>query len=135
MPGEAALGWFNLAARSARGGTTGRAAGCPASGRAGGLGAEGMGAPGDTCGAGLPAEMGALGARAATPGRLMIGADGAMGSLTPGGIGWRGPESTWPGRDGGIGRAMGGVGRPGAAADGGACGKVGVTRGGNGAEG
>jgi len=122
MPGEAARGWFSLAARSARGGTMGRAAGCPASGRAGGLGAEGIGVPGAMCGAGLPADMGALGARAATPGLVRIGADGegdgAIGSLVPGGIGWRGPESTWPGRAGGTGLATGGVGRPGANTEG-----------------
>jgi hypothetical protein len=99
MPGAAARGWLSLAARSARGGTTGRAAGCPASGRAGGLGADGIGAPG---------------ARPATPGLLKMGAEGDIGSLMPGGIGWRGPDSTWPGRDGGTGRATGGIGRPGA---------------------
>jgi hypothetical protein len=96
MPGAAARGWLNLAARSARGGTTGRAAGCPASGR-GGLGAAGTGAPGTAGAAGL-AAVGAMGARAATPGLLKIGADGESGSLTPTGIGWRGPDSTWPGR-------------------------------------
>jgi hypothetical protein len=87
MPGAAARGWLSLAAKSARGGTTGRAAGCPASGRAGGLGAEGMGVPGAAGRAGLPPEAGAIGARAATPGRVRIGADGDRGSLTPGGIG------------------------------------------------
>jgi hypothetical protein len=94
MPGEAARGWFSLAARSARGGTTGRAAGCPASGRAGGLGAEGIGAPGAEGREVLPADPGALGARATTLGLVKIGAEGEMGSLTPGGIGWRGPDST-----------------------------------------
>jgi hypothetical protein len=120
MPGAAARGWLSLAARSARGGTTGRAAGCPASGRAGGLGVDGRGAPGAANGAELPADTGAgaLGVRAATPGLVKIGADGEMGSLTPGGIGWRGPDSTWPGRGGGTGLATGGVGRPGAIAAG-----------------
>ncbi len=83
MPGAAARGWPSLAARSARGGTTGRAAGCPASGRAGGLGAEGIGAPGV---AEPPADAGAIGARAAMPGRFTIGADGDGDSATPGGI-------------------------------------------------
>jgi hypothetical protein len=86
MPGAAARGWLSLAAKSARGGTTGRAAGCPASGRAGGLGAEGTGTPGAAAGAG-PADTGATGARAATPGLVIMGADGESGSLTPGGIG------------------------------------------------
>jgi hypothetical protein len=76
MPGAAARGWLSLAARSARGGTTGRAAGCPASGRAGGLGAEGIGAPGIADGvAGRVPDAGAMGARAATPGLLKIGVD------------------------------------------------------------
>lgn len=122
MPGEAARGWFSLAARSARGGTTGRAAGCPASGRAGDLGAEGMGAPG----AGAAADTGAPGARVGTPGRVKIGTAGEMGSSTPGGMGWRGPDSIWPGRGGGTGLAMGGVGRPGAVIAGGG---AGATRG------
>jgi hypothetical protein len=129
MPGEAARGWLSLAARSARGGTTGRAAGCPASGRDGGLGAAGMGAPGA---AGPPATE-ELGVRAATPGRLKIGVDaeedGEIGSL-PGGIAWRGPESTWPGRGGGTGLATGGMGRPGPiGAAGGICAGGGGTRG------
>ena len=122
MPGAAARGWLSLANRSARGGTTGRAAGCPASGRAGGRGAEGMGAPGA---AGLPADMGAAGARPATPGLEKIGAEGERGSPAPGGIGWRGPDSTWPGRGDGTGLATGGDGRPGAITATG-----GVTRGG-----
>jgi len=88
MPGAAARGWLSLAAKSARGGTTGRAAGCPASGRpAGGLGAAGSGAPGTAGAVVLPAVPGATGVRAAAPGRVTIGADEESGSLTPGGIG------------------------------------------------
>jgi hypothetical protein len=83
MPGAAARGWPSLAAKSARGGTTGRAAGCPARGRAGGLGPEGIGAAGMP---GLPAAVGAIGARADTLGLGRIGADGDRGSPTPGGI-------------------------------------------------
>ena len=52
-----------------------------------------------------------------------------MGSLTPGGIGWRGPDSTWPGRAGGTGLATVGTGRPGAIAAAGGAG-VGAIRGG-----
>lgn len=111
MPGAAARGWLSLAARSARGGTTGRAAGCPASGRAGGRGADGMGAPGPDGAGELPAD-GAMGVRAVTPG-LKIGTDVDNGSLTPEGIGWRGPDSTCPGRAGGTGLAGDGVGRAG----------------------
>src|ERR1039457_760476 len=88
-----------------------------------------MGPPGAAGRAGLPADAGAIGARAATPGLVKFGADGVMGSMTPGGIGWRGPDSTWPGRAGGTGLATVGTGRPGAiAAAGGAGG--GAIRGG-----
>lgn len=88
MPGAAARGWLSLAAKSARGGTTGRTAGCPASGRAaGGLGVAGMGALGAAGRVGLATDAGAIGARAATPGRVRIGADGEKGSARPGGIG------------------------------------------------
>jgi len=135
MPGAAARGWVSLAARSARGGTTGRAAGCPASGRAGGLGADGMGAPCTAGGAGVPDDAGAMGARADTPG-LKMGAEGESGSLRPAGMGWRGPDKTWPGRGWGTGRATGGVGRPGTMTAGvGAVMGVGATRGATGAAG
>jgi hypothetical protein len=75
---------------------------------------------------GLPADAGALGARAATPGLLKIGADGETRSFMPGGMGCRGPDSTCPGRGGGNGLAKGGVGRPGAIT---ATGGVGAMRG------
>jgi len=93
-----------------------------------------MGAPGIAAAAGLPDDTGAgaLGVRAATPGLVKIGADGERGSLVPAGIGWRGPDSTWPGRGGGTGLAAGGVGRPGAIT---ATGGEGATRGVAGAEG
>jgi hypothetical protein len=127
MPGAAARGWLNLATRSARGSTTGRAAGWPASGRAGCLGAACKGVLGAPGGTEPPADAGADGARAATPGLLNIGADGESGSLRPGGIGWRGPESTWPGRGGGTGLGAGATGRPGPSA-GAAGGCRGATR-------
>lgn len=127
MPGAAARGGASLAARSARGGTTGRAAGCPASGRAGGLGADGIGAPGAGDGPVPAVGCGALGARPATPGRVKIGADGGDGWLTPAGIGCRGPDKTWPGRGCGTGLATGGAGRPGGGAGGGAAGATRAT--------
>jgi hypothetical protein len=84
--------------------------------------------PGVAAGAGLPADAGAPGPRAPKLGRFKIGADGEL-SPTPGGIGWRGPESTWPGRGCGSGRTTGGAGRPGPIVAGGA----GETRGAAGA--
>jgi len=79
--------------------------------------------------------MGAAGARAATPGLVKIGAEGESGSFKPGGIGWRGPDSTWPGRGCGTGLTTGVAGRPGAitaagGADGGATRATGCTLGG-----
>jgi len=66
----------------------------------------------------------------------MIGVRGAMGpdgrSVSPLGKGWRGPESTWPGRIGncgGCGRTGGGAGRPGAIAAAGGVGAVGAPDG------
>lgn len=108
MPGVAVRGWLNLATRSGRGGTTGRATGCPARGLEGGLAVPGTEAP-----------MGADGVRIGGPG-LPRGAAGRMPSPLPGGNGWRGPDSTWPGRKGGSGLGGGGTGRLGASA--GACG-------------
>jgi hypothetical protein len=114
----------------------GRAAGCPANERWGG-------------GAGPPKEpAGRGGGPIGTPGRAWGAAGrGAPGRIEPGirpepvetggtetwgggavtelgarfaGIGWRGPESTCPGRGepaAGIGRGAGGTGRPGAAGE------------------
>jgi hypothetical protein len=75
----------------------------------------------------LPVGCGALGARTATPGRVKIGADGDEGWLTPGGIGCRGPDNTWPGRGCGTGLATGGAGRPGGGGGAGG-GAAGATR-------
>jgi hypothetical protein len=105
----AARGWLNLATRSGRGGTTGRAAGCPARGLAGGRAAPGIGGATTAAGGGV---------RITGPG-LMIGADGRMLSPLPGGSGCRGPDRTWPGLNCGSGLGGGGTGRPGATAAGG----------------
>ena len=109
MPGVAARGWLSLATRSGRGGTTGRAAGCPARGLEGGLAVPSM-----------EAATGAGGVRITGAGLPRRGADGRMLSPLPGGNGWRGPDNTWPGRNGGSGLGGGGTGRLGAMA--GACG-------------
>ena len=116
---------------SARGGTTGRAAGCPtkfgfAGGRSGPLpwpSCCGAAAPGMGRGAVGRGGVGIVGT--AAPGRgapgvvIMVGGAGCAGgagwlggaalnpgeglgaSLTGDGIGWRGPERIWPGRGGG----------------------------------
>ena len=133
-------GAVNFATRSARGGTTGRAAGCPASGRetpgavplaaAGGAvlapsALEGDAAPG-VCAVGRgPSGRG----RGATGGRWGIPrASMDAGVPGPAGNGWRGPERIWPGlgvltTELGSGLADGVAGRPGAiTATGGTCG-------------
>src|SRR5260370_6798323 len=70
------------------------------------------GANGAAAGAdGRPAGMGA---RDTTLGLGKEGPAGRIGSLAPAGMGWRGPESTWPGRRGGTGLTAGIAGRPGA---------------------
>src|SRR5579863_7894545 len=119
--------WPNLATRSARGGTTGRAAGCPANERWGGgggpprepagRGGGPIGTPGRACGAT------GRGAPGASPEPVEPGGGVGAGE-EPGarfaGMGWRGPESTCPGRGepaAGIGRGGGGTGRPGAAGE------------------
>ena len=114
-----AAGALSLAARSGRGGTTGRAAGCPASGR---------------CGAGRGGRCRTRRAgRGAFRTRLLRRARNHLGTLlrragrrrVRTGNGWRGPERTWPGRGGAVGSglAAGSVGRPGAnTAAGGVCG-------------
>lgn len=96
-PGEGrAVCCCKRATMSARGGTTGRAAGWPARfglGVAGRKGMEGAGPPGASTAGGAAAR--AEGA---------AGLSGAAGG--PGGIGWRGPVRICPGRgDGGAGRA------------------------------
>lgn len=116
--------WPSLAARSGRGGTIGRATGCPARVRWPGGGVPacwGTLETGDATG-----DIGGRGAGAiGVPGRTPIGAAGrgapglndAPACALVTGNGWRGPERTWPGRGApvvvGIGRGGGGVGRPG----------------------
>src|ERR1035438_7544157 len=130
--GIAGLGVPSLATRSGRGGTTGRAAGCPTNVRAVVKGME----PPVTAGG---ADVGVPGPGAPTLGRLIVGLAAAMpGIAAPGpetlvpsagvvGNGWRGPERICPGRGEeaagpGNGFAAGIAGRPGAmTAAGGAC--------------
>jgi hypothetical protein len=125
MAGRGAL---SLAAKSGRGGTTGRAIGWPASVRAE-PGADPP--PGVTPGAGGGADgvaerfvsKGRVG-RGITPGRagelIAPGAPGRRPSAGAAGKGCLGPESIWPGRgvdaegEVGSGLAAGGTGRPGA---------------------
>jgi hypothetical protein len=142
MPGRGAAGapgitgragLPSLIARSGRGGTTGRAAGWPASVRpeggdrgapwALGDGADGAGAPGRISGRGRWVIVG----RETGPGIAAPGPETrppSEGGLD--GIGCRGPERIWPGRGlpgPGKGLATGGAGRPGAiTATGGICG-------------
>jgi hypothetical protein len=140
MPGRGAAGIAgitgrgvpSLATRSARGGTTGRAAGCPASVRTPGADAEPVDADGK------PADC--ADAAGAAPGRtsgrgrwITCGRGDGPGMAAPGpevrepsadgaelcGNGWRGPERICPGRGPctaapGRGLALGGAGRPGA---------------------
>src|ERR1019366_1559761 len=110
------------AARSGRGGTTGRAAGWPASVRCG------RGPPARGAGGALPARAVSLGAsdrlastgacgrgRETAPGRGAAGAPGCIVSTGADGNGCRGPDSTWPGLGPvGSGLTVGGAGRPGA---------------------
>ena len=116
MAGRGAL---SLAARSGRGGTTGRAAGWPASGRAWRrLRTRGRGAGSRRRGGFLGALRDA-GARPAVRHGLVAPEPGRRPSPGAGGNGWRGPERTWPGRGAGgpaagSGLAAGGTGRPGA---------------------
>jgi len=118
----------SLMARSGRGGTTGRAAGCPASARpedgaegapasALGDGAVCVGAPGRISGRGRWMMAG----RVAAPGMGAPGPETRAPSdaAAAGGNGWRGPERTCPGRGAevagpGKGLAVGGAGLPGA---------------------
>ncbi|MCU1275307.1 MAG: hypothetical protein JWO48_2738 [Bryobacterales bacterium] len=115
MPGRAATGapgvagrdCESLAARSGRGGTTGRTAGWPASpGRAAALriGAGGAGARG-VCPAGAVD-------RAVNEGAVPLPMRTGSGGRTPPGIGCRGPDRIWPGLGAdGIGLAGGAIGR------------------------
>jgi hypothetical protein len=110
-PGPA-LGVLSFATRSGRGGTTGRAAGWPASARDNGA-----------AGAANAAEAGA---RGTATGRCA--AEEALAAPEPTGLpvgnGWRGPERIWPGF-GAVAAGPGngfaeGTGRPGAMIDAGA---------------
>src|SRR6266545_1841068 len=103
-------GWPSFIARSGRGGTTGRAAGCPARGRA----AEG--APGDAVAGRASGCLGGAGvARWTTAGRGAAGAPGRAPSGAVLGNGWRGPVRICPGLGAdGSGLGAGAAGRPGA---------------------
>jgi hypothetical protein len=113
-PGPAGRGCESLAARSGRGGTIGRAAGCPARpGRA--IGVRAAGAPGD----GMAGE-GATGAveRAVAGGVPVTIRTGSAGRM-PAGRGCLGPDKIWPGRGAdGMARGGGGTSRAGAAGTG-----------------
>ena len=144
-PGDAGRDCESFAARSGRGGTTGRAAGCPASpGRAGAL-RIGMGGATD----GAPGVCGAVDL-AAVEGALPLPIRTVSGGRTPPGNGCRGPDRICPGLGadgigliGPIGRlarpdagggggagALGGPGTAGVVASGGRnrCGCGGATR-------
>src|SRR5579871_6486469 len=136
-------GCCSLAARSGRGGTTGRAMGCPARGRCGGApgcnpagrGGGATGTPGRTAGAGAPGRGELV---TEEPGVMPVGGICVAPGVAVEGRGARGPESTWPGLGaaGGMGRGGGGVGREGAAGAAGVRGRVGrgaVGSGGRGA--
>jgi len=129
MAGRGAL---NLAARSGRGGTTGRATGWPAKVRADPAGATPEPASGADGPAARGASMGRVG-RGITAGRagelIALGAPGRRPSAGAVGNGCRGPDRIWPGRGAcaeagvGSGLAAGGTGLPGTnTPDGGACG-------------
>jgi hypothetical protein len=130
----AGLGVPSLATRSARGGTTGRAAGCPTNARPVVKGIEppvaGAGADAAAPGPGVPAALGrpTTTGLAAVPGMAAPGPETRMASAGAVGNGWRGPERICPGRGEeiagpGNGLAAGIAGRPGAiTAAGGACG-------------
>lgn len=139
----AGLGMPSLATKSGRGGTTGRAAGCPTNVRPAVKGIEP--AVGDACadaeapGPGVPAALvrPTIGGLAAIPGIAAPGPETRAPSTGPVGNGWRGPERICPGRGvvlagPGNGLAAGAAGRPGAttaAGGGGAGGGAGATRG------
>jgi len=112
----------------------GRAAGCPAKARwpcgcptkePAGRGGGAIGTPGRACGAagrGAPGiELGTVAPKPVETGgteTVVVGAELGAGFT---GNGWRGPESTCPGRGepaAGIGRGGGATGRPGAAGKG-----------------
>jgi len=125
----AGLGVPSLATRSGRGGTTGRAAGCPTNVRAVVKGIEppvaaagsGAGADAKAPGPGVPAALGrpATTGLAAIPGIAAPGPEIRVPSPGAVGNGWRGPERICPGRGEeaagpGNGFAAGIAGRPGA---------------------
>ncbi len=117
MPGRGAAGGPGLvsfATKSGRGGTTGRAAGCPTR-----LGRDGRGAPGVTAGPAAAAGVAAAavlggagfgagargGAGSDGPGRIAPAAElGRASSPSSAGSGWRGPERICPGLGAGTGR-------------------------------
>lgn len=107
MVGGVGLGWPSLATRSGRGGTTGRAAGCPANGLEDGFGAPGTAVP-DKGVDGPEAGGRCGGVRGPAEGRL-----GARTPSMPAGNGCLGPERIWPGL-GAVGKGLGagGTGRP-----------------------
>jgi hypothetical protein len=132
--GMAGRGALSFAARSGRGGTTGRAAGWPARVRAepGAVPAP-VGGAGDV--GGMTARLVSMGrdGRGITAGRagelIALGAPGRRASVGAAGKGCRGPDKIWPGRGAsaepevGSGFAAAGTGLPGTnAPDGGACG-------------
>ena len=135
----------SLAARSARGGTTGRAAGCPTNVRPAVKGMEppataaGAGADAGAPGPDAPAGFGRLTTTglAAIPGIAAPGPETRVASAGAVGNGWRGPERICPGRGEaaagpGNGFAAGTAGRPGAmtaAGGAGAGGGAGAARG------
>ena len=98
---------------SGRGGTTGRAAGCPAKfGR--GCGRKGVPGIGIAPGAGMDGDadsvvaglLGAAGAARATGGAGIVMDAGGIGEAgVAGGMGCRGPDKICPGRGAGTGRA------------------------------
>ena len=127
----------SLATRSARGGTTGRAAGWPTNVRPAVKGIEppvaGVGADAGAPGPGVP-TLGrpTMIGLAAIPGIAAPGPETRVASAGVVGNGWRGPERICPGRGEGVegpgnGFAAGMVGRPGAiTAAGGVCGGAGA---------
>jgi hypothetical protein len=122
-PGALGRGCESLAARSGRGGTMGRTAGCPA--RPGRVGVR-------RPGAGPPATGEAGGCMIGVADRAAGAADGPLATRigsagrTPPGSGCLGPDKIWPGR-GAAGMGLGGCGT---GAEGTGAGAPGIARGG-----
>ncbi len=112
-PGPAGRGCESFAARSGRGGTIGRAAGCPARpGRD--IGVRAVGVPGD----GMAGDC-AMGVDRAVAGGAPVTTRTGSGGRIPAGRGCLGPDRIWPGRGGaGVGLGGGGTSRAGAAGPG-----------------